>query len=251
MNRLNVIGSSLTAIGFVAIVLSITGMVRGQSSTKAVGEVASASLTTINGSAVISGTTVFSKNRIRTDKQGTAIINLGRLGRIEFGSETDITEMTLRVSAESIGGELHSGRLVVSARAGVAVAINSAKGLVTTDGRAPAVLTIDLDSKRDLITAHRGEARIISADSDAAVITGAVRPSPPGGNPNTASTSSQIGGKSIVPGLGGLGMFNTGVAYSITQISSHGLSAAQSLETTITCRDSGTIRCENRSKYKP
>jgi len=237
-NRLNVIGSSLMIIGFIAIVLINTGIVRAQLSFKAVGEVASASLTTINGSPVTSGTTVFSKNRIRTEKEGKAIINLGGLGRIEFGSETDVT---LNVSAGGIGGELHSGRLVVSARAGVAVAINSAKGLVTASGGVPAVLTIDLDSKRDLVIAHQGRARMISGESDAAALRGAVRPSSRGANSGAASTSSSVG----------LSMLNAGVTYSVMQLTSRDFGAAKSFETGITCRDRGNNLCENRSKFKP
>ena len=111
----NIIRSLLKVVGLTAFVLMPTGVVLAQSSLKATGEIVSASQVTINGFSAISGMTVFSNNRIRTGRLGAAIINLGRLGRIEFGPETD---MTLRLSKESVGGELHSNHVVVSAGAG-------------------------------------------------------------------------------------------------------------------------------------
>lgn len=265
-SRLNVIGSALKAVGFIAIGLLMAEMVRAQSSLKAVGEIASASGTTINGSSVISGMTVFSNNRIRTDKQGAAIINLGRLGRIEFGAETDVT---LRFSSGSIGGELHSGRLVVSVRAGVAVAINSAKGIITTDGAQPAVLAIDVNRKRALVTAHRGEAGVISGSKverveegeEVAMLPGvegwrrtrlaAAGASGAAGIASAAQAATQIANPITASAQSLTGLFNTGINYSIKQISGADRGAAQSFETTITCRDNENNRCGKRSKTKP
>src|SRR5262245_16377047 len=127
-------GNLMKVIGFIAFLTLMASPAWAQSSSKAKGEVVTASQTKINGFSAISGMTVFSNNRIRTGRQGAAVINLGRLGRIEFGAETD---MTLRLSGASIGGELRSSRVVVSARAGIAIAIHTAKSMVTTDGRQP------------------------------------------------------------------------------------------------------------------
>ena len=92
-----------------------------------------------------------------------AVINLGRLGRIEFGAETD---MTLRLSEESIGGELRSNRVIVSARAGIAISVKTAKSMVTTDGRQPAVLTIYVDGESARVIAHVGKASIVPAGEE-------------------------------------------------------------------------------------
>ena len=89
------------------------------------------------------------------------MINLGRLGRIECGADTD---MTLRLSDESIGGELRSNRVVVSARAGIAIVINTAKSMVTTDGQQPAVLTIYVDRERARVISHVGAASVVSTE---------------------------------------------------------------------------------------
>lgn len=249
-NRKNVIHSSLRVVSLIAFGLLMSDLSYAQSSPKPVGEIASASRTTINGSSVISGMTVFSKNRIRTDKEGAAIINLGKHGRIEISSETD---MTLRFAEGSIGGDLHSRRLVISAQAGVALAINTARGLVTTDGKQPAVLTIDVDNNRSLVIAHRGEARVISGSkvervaavgaSGATSITNTARAASFANNRITTSTSS-------LPSL-----FNAGVNYSIDQVSGAGRGVTQPFETTITCRDRWFDRwfdrCDKKSEKKP
>src|SRR5262245_13054550 len=158
-NQLTIIHRILNVGGLMAFVLLLTAMAWGQSFLKATGEIAAASQTTINGASVVSGMTVFSNNRIRTGGQGTAIINLGRLGRIEFGPNTD---MTLRLSREGIGGELHSNHVVVSARAGVPISIKTPKGMITTDGRQPAALTIAVENKSARVITHMGEATVTS-----------------------------------------------------------------------------------------
>lgn len=169
-NRSDSIGhlrNSRSIVGFIALFLLMTCPVLAQSSLKAsrkaTGEIVSASQTTINGFSAVSGVTVFSKNRIKTGDRGGAIINLGRLGRIECGAETD---MTLSLSESSIGGELRSNRLTVSAPAGVAITINTAKGMVRTDGRQPAVLTIYVDGDRARVITHMGAASVVSTEKD-------------------------------------------------------------------------------------
>src|SRR5215468_4067014 len=150
----------LKIIGFIAIFPLMAGAVLAQSSRKATGEVVSASQATINGFSAISGMTVFSNNQIKTGHQGAAIINLGKLGRIEFGSGAD---MTLRFSEAGIGGDLRSNRLVISARAGIPITVITSKGVVTTDGQQPAALTIYVDNKRANVIAHMGAASVAPA----------------------------------------------------------------------------------------
>jgi hypothetical protein len=64
---------------------------------------------TINGTSAISGATVFSESRIRTAANSSAIINLGRMGRLQLGPES---EMTVRFSDGALGGSLTAGRAV-------------------------------------------------------------------------------------------------------------------------------------------
>jgi hypothetical protein len=223
----------LNVIGFMSFFLLMAGPVWAQSSLKAKGEVVSASGATINGFPAISGMTVFNDNRIRTGQHGVAIINLGRLGRIECGPETD---MTLRLSGSSIGGELRSNRVVVSARAGISVAINTTKGVVTTDGRQPAVLTIYVDSKRARAIAHMGSARVVSTGEDGRAEGKEISQSPRGEGRR---------------GAGYTGLFKAGVNYSIDPKHDRDSDYEKPFETSMTCRNSDKKNCHKKSYYKP
>src|SRR5262249_48572350 len=139
----------------------MTGPVLPAAASRAAAELVSASQATINGSSAISGMSVFSCNRVRTAQQGAAIVNLGKLGRLGLGAERDLT---LRFQAGQLGGELHSGRLEVSAGAGVAISVSTATGLVTTNGRQAAMLTIEVSTGRWRVFAHQGESRVVWCD---------------------------------------------------------------------------------------
>jgi hypothetical protein len=257
-SRSNIICNLLKASGFMAFVLSMTGIIWAQSSLKATGEIASASQTTINGSSVISGMTVFSNNRIRTAGQGAAIVNLGRTGRIEFGPEAD---MTLSFSRTSIGGELHSNNVVVSAPAGVAISIKTAKGMVTTDGKKPAVLTIYANSKRSRIITHIGEAIVTSSSKEGRIKTdrvaegeelsqssaiAAARPAQTAGQMTSPIAATAPPNATTFTGL-----FNSGIDYSIPSGANNGGSYEESFETSITCRNNDKKPCRKKSEFKP
>jgi hypothetical protein len=253
----------LKVIGFIAFLTLTAAPARAQSSSKAKGEVVSASQTKINGFSAISGMTVFSNNRIMTGKHGAAVINLGKLGRIELGAETD---MTLRLSEVSIGGELRSNRMVVSAPAGIAVAVNTAKSMVTTDGRHPAVLTIYADGDRARVVAHVGAASVVPTGEGGRLAGGKVTSQSPRGDgwKRAGLVAGAIGsasgaiigahGSAAAPNANAptfAGLFKAGINYSIDPKFNKGQDPEESFETSMTCRDSDKKYCRKKSGYKP
>src|SRR5689334_14728906 len=100
-------------------------------SAKAAGELSVSGSVTINGTSAISGATVFSDSKVKTARNGAATINLGKLGRVQLGPES---EMTLSFTDGKIGGNLSSGRAVVTAPAGVAIGVATSEGVATADG---------------------------------------------------------------------------------------------------------------------
>ncbi len=212
---------------------------KSSASVKARGEIVSASQTTINGFSAVSGMSVFGGNRIKTGSQGAAVVNLGKLGRIECGAETDIT---LRLSEAGIGGDLRNNRLVVSAPAGVPVTINTPQGVVTTDGRRPAVLTIYASSERTRVIAHVGAATIVSSGKD--------------GGPKREDRIEGAGEFSHSPGgeagrrAGFTDLFKAGIDHSIDWKSAG--DSKKPVETSITCLCYGSQKtCHKKSEYKP
>jgi hypothetical protein len=255
----------LKVIGIIAFLPMMAGPSWAQSSSKAKGEVVAASQTKVNGFSAISGMTIFSNNRVLTGQHGSAVINLGKLGRIEFGAETD---MTLRLSEASIGGELRSNRVVVSARAGIAIAVSTAKSMVTTDGRQPAVLTIYVDGESARVIAHVGEASIVPTVKEgrkegrlaggkelsqsprgdgwkrAGLVAGAI------GAARVAKTGVQ--GAAAAPDAPSFaGLFKAGINYSIDPKFNRDQDPEESFETSMTCRDGDQKYCRKKSRYKP
>jgi hypothetical protein len=274
----NILRNLVKLVGPIAIVLLMAGAAMAQSLPKPVGEIASASQTTINGFSAVSGATVFSNNRIRTGKGGAAILNLGKLGRIEFGSETD---STLRLSDEGIGGELQSGKIVLSARAGGIISIKAAKNLITTDGRQASVITILVEGARAGVISHQGEASVVSHGQEGRVTVSrdhmaewqessqTLRNMREGGlqrvNPTIAApvavrlarTSAQAArsvNATVTPNAPSFNsLFNAGINYSIDPKFNKNAESAEPFETAITCRDGydHKNRCDKKSKKKP
>jgi len=257
------ISNLLKVVSFIAFFPLMADQVWAQAPSKAKGEVVSASKTKINGLPAISGMTVFSNNRILTGSNGAAVINLGRLGRIECGADTD---MTLRLSEESIGGELRSNRVVVSARAGIAIAINTAKSIVTTDGQQPAVLTIYVDRERARVISHVGAASVVTTEEEGRPAgRKEMSQSPRGGGWKRAGlVAGAIGAASAAKiGVQGAtataapnaptfaGLFKAGINYSIDPKSDNGPGSEEPFETSMTCRESDKKYCHKKSRYKP
>jgi hypothetical protein len=96
---------------------------------------------TVNDKKAITGTTIFTDSHIvvACAKGNSAIVNLGRLGRIEL---TAGAKLTLQFSEGLIGGDLAEGQAVISTPAGVRVAVNTADGVASAGGAEAAVTPV-------------------------------------------------------------------------------------------------------------
>jgi hypothetical protein len=126
---------------------------------KASGELSVTGSVMINGTQAISGATVFNDTKVKTSRNGAATVNLGKLGRVQLGPES---EMTLRFSDGNIGGNLNAGRAVVSAPAGVSISVATTEGVATSDGKDAASLTIDVTCGNTRVAASRSAAKVTS-----------------------------------------------------------------------------------------
>ncbi|MCI0660376.1 MAG: hypothetical protein L0220_04815 [Acidobacteria bacterium] len=109
--------------------------------TQIVGQLTVIGAATVNDKRAITGTSVFNNSRIKVAcaKGNSAIVNLGRLGRVEL---TPGTQLLLRFSEGLVSGDLIEGNIVVNAPVGVKVSINSQTGIVASDGKEAAVLPV-------------------------------------------------------------------------------------------------------------
>jgi hypothetical protein len=261
--------------------LLVTSPVSAQTMRKSAAELASASQVSINGRGAAAGLTLFSDSRIKTARQGRATINLGSLGRVELGPDTDLT---LKFSPGTVGGELNGGHLMLSSSKGVSLSIRTAKGLITSSGESATVATIEMTEDQARVAAHLGEVMVAAPGKTERVLAGdeiaLAKPSQGAGWQHhkllvAAGGALGTGGVFAARQLGQAGqvgqvaipattnasqlsaplssMLNAGFNYSLTNLV-HGPEARDPqtfFSTTITCRDHDNALCKRRSQSRP
>jgi hypothetical protein len=109
--------------------------------TQIVGQLTVIGAATINDKRAITGTSVLNNSQIRVAcaKGNTAIVNLGRLGRVELNPGA---QLVLRFSNGLVTGDLIQGNILVNSPAGVKVSINTPDGVTASDGKDASVLPV-------------------------------------------------------------------------------------------------------------
>lgn len=162
MRKPTMIRKALTVATMMAVssfYLLVTSSALAQTAAKSAGELSVTGNVMINGTQAISGATVFSESKVKTARNGAATINLGKLGRVQLGPES---EMTLSFADGKIGGNLSAGRASINAPAGVAISVVTAEGVVVADGKNASALAIDVTCGNTRVAATRSDAKVNS-----------------------------------------------------------------------------------------
>lgn len=111
MNSKKWIQKALSACLAVA-VMTTGSMITLASSEKITGEllVSEASSVTVNGEAAQNGRSIFSSSTIATPKNSGAVVNIGKIGKIELAPDTNLI---LSFNEKGIEGSLSAGRITV------------------------------------------------------------------------------------------------------------------------------------------
>lgn len=109
-------------------IIATYSMVAFAGTEKVAGEllVSGKNVVTVNGEAAQNGRSIFSSSTIATPADSSAIINLGKIGKIELAPDTTLS---LSFSDKGISGNLISGQVTVLS-ASNAVSIKTAEGKV-------------------------------------------------------------------------------------------------------------------------
>ncbi len=121
------------------------------------GQLSFAKQVSINGKETAPGQTLFNGDRIRVSGTGTAVLNLGKYGRIELGKDT---EFVLSMSGDTIGGELKFGCMGVLASGGTNTSVKTIKGIVTSDGSQPDSYFVGQRGNQGRVIPSLGETRM-------------------------------------------------------------------------------------------
>lgn len=110
----------------------------------------------VNGDRSFTGRSVFSSGTIATTETTSAIINLGKVGRVEL---SPASVLTLSFSDDSITGELTSGDVRISNADGVAVKINTPNDVITNERNAASSFTVAVGAELSKVKATIGSVR--------------------------------------------------------------------------------------------
>src|SRR5205085_581650 len=94
------------------------------------GELSVSGQVTVNGQAAISGATVFSDSVVATGANSSAVVSLGKLGRVELLPNSSLK---LSFTDKGVSGMLESGRVRVSSSTGVTASVTTKDGVALAD----------------------------------------------------------------------------------------------------------------------
>jgi hypothetical protein len=133
------------------------------------GELSVSGKVTVNGQNAISGATVFSDSTIVTSQNSSAVVSLGKLGRVEL---LPGTSLKISFSENSISGVLDSGRLQVSVPQGIATSFTTKDAMVVSDTAQANVFTIDLECGNTITATQTGKTELRAGDRTQQVAAG-------------------------------------------------------------------------------
>lgn len=125
----NLIHKSLTLLTIAAF-WCVSSMVVLAAPKDITGDITVSGQVTVNGQSIVSNSTVVSGSSIVTSDNSTAVISLGKTGRVEVLANSNIT---LKFNDTGITGILSEGKVRVSNSAGVATTITSKDATVLAD----------------------------------------------------------------------------------------------------------------------
>lgn len=122
----------------------------------------------LNGENAISGRTFFSSATISTPESSSAIINLGKLGRVSMSPNSNLV---LNLTETSISGDLSLGQVHVFNSEGVSVNIKTRDDVITNGANKAGDLTVDVTSGNASVTNEVGDVYVNGEPAAAAKMT--------------------------------------------------------------------------------
>ena len=121
---------------------------------------------TVNGTSAISGATVFSDSTVTTAKGSSAVVSLGKLGRVEVLPDTT---MKLTYTDDGYTAMLSQGRVRLSTPSGTATATTATAttndGSVVSTGRKAAEFLVDVTCGNTFVAVKKGTVELRAGNS--------------------------------------------------------------------------------------
>lgn len=129
----------------------------GQDKTAPSGELSVVGQVSVNGTNAISGATVFSDSTITTAQNSSAVVSLGKLGRVELLPNSSIK---LSFTESGVTGALDAGRVRFSTSTGIAANVLTKDGSAVADNSQPNVFTVDVECGNTVIATQTGRVEL-------------------------------------------------------------------------------------------
>ena len=159
------ITTSLTA----AAVLCVYSMVGLAATKDLTGEITVTGQVSMNGQSAVSNSTIVSGSTVITGADSSAVISLGKVGRIEVMANSNVV---LNFSDSSIVGMLSSGRARISDSAGVATTITTKYATVIADAAQANNFVVEVECSHTHVDTTAGLVVMREGSSDKQVAAG-------------------------------------------------------------------------------
>jgi len=124
---------------------------------------------TVNGQAAVSNSTILSGSTIVTGTNSSAIVSLGKTGRIEIFGDSNLL---LQFSDTSITGIINSGKIQVSNGAGVATTITSKDAVAIADAGQADTFVVEVECSHTHVDALAGMVTMREGTNDKQLVAG-------------------------------------------------------------------------------
>ena len=136
---------------------------------KASGELSVSGQVTVNGQAAISGATVLSDSVVATGANSSAVVSLGKLGRVELFPNSSVK---LSFGNANISAALDAGRVQVSTLAGVSSIVTTKDGAAVADANQAATFMVDVECGNMIVASQAGIVELRAAGKTTPVAAG-------------------------------------------------------------------------------
>jgi hypothetical protein len=158
-----------TSLMLTLTILCVYSMVALAGTKDITGEITVTGNVTVNGQSVVSNSTIISGSTIVTDANSSAIISLGKTGRLEVLANSNLT---IKFAETSITGILSSGKVRVSNSAGVATTITTSHGTAIADAGQADSFVVEVECSHTHVDTISGLVTLRSGTNDKQVAAG-------------------------------------------------------------------------------
>ena len=133
------------------------------------GELSVVGEVTVNGAKAISGATIFSDSTVTTAKGSSAVVSLGKLGRVEVMPESSVK---ISFNEGSVTGALDAGKVRFSTSSGIASSVVTKDGSAVADNSVPNLYVVDVECGNTRVMTQNGRVELRSGSTVKQVAAG-------------------------------------------------------------------------------